>query len=123
MPNIFRVTDYDGTLVVLAEEQWKQKILSSAPIGHPEVAGYLLEMQGAITEPDLVFESSRRTDTRLFYRLNTGKGEYVGKHLVIVVKYVQGSEGLRGYVSTVYLARGVYSRGRLLWQRKNLITE
>jgi hypothetical protein len=117
---IFQITDYCGTPVSLGKREWEEKILSSAPTGHPEVADYLDAMEETIVAPDIVFESTRRADARIFYRLNVGRGNYEGKHLVIVVKDVQEEQGLRGYVSTVYLARGVHSKGRLLWQRKNL---
>ncbi len=40
------------------------------------------------------------------------------KHLIVVVKYVQAEQEKRGYVSTMYLSRAVYSRGELVW--KNL---
>lgn len=123
MANIFEIADYSGVKVILGEREWKRKILSRAPTGHPEVADYLGEIKEAIFNPDIVFESTRRIDTRIFYGLNAGRGIYKGKHLVIVVKYVKGNQELRGYVSTVYLARGLYSRGRILWQRENLLTD
>ena len=49
--------------------------------------------------------------------LRVGRGDFAGKHLVVVVKYVQQAEGQRGYVSTVYLSRAVYAQGVLLWSR------
>ncbi|MBI4672906.1 MAG: hypothetical protein HY741_14725 [Chloroflexi bacterium] len=57
----------------------------------------------------------------MFYKFDAGRGEYKGKALVVVVKYVEEKEGLRGDVSTTYLARGLYAGGRILWQKKNLI--
>ncbi|HZQ07885.1 MAG TPA: hypothetical protein VFD70_14975 [Anaerolineae bacterium] len=118
---IFEVRDYEGARVLLGTAEWKKKILSRAPIGHPEVADYLDEIQTTISDPDVVFESTKRADARLFYKLNAGKREYADKHLVIVVKYVEEQKERVGYVSTVYLARGLYARGRIVWQRKNLL--
>jgi hypothetical protein len=123
MANIFQIPDYSGTVVALGEHEWTKKILSSAPTGHPEVRDYIEAIRQTLVDPDLVFESTRRSDARIFYRLNAGQAEYAGKHLVIVVKYVHEAEGLCGYVSTAYLARGVFSKGRLLWQRKNMLTD
>jgi len=67
--------------------------------------------------PDLVFQSTRDARTRLFYRLRVGRRDFAGKHLVVVVKYVQQVGGRRGYVSTIYLSRAVYAQGVLLWSR------
>ncbi|MEW5717406.1 MAG: hypothetical protein AB1817_02145, partial [Chloroflexota bacterium] len=75
MANIFQVSDYSGTLVTLGEREWAKKILSSAPMGHPEVHDYLEAIRGTIADPDLVFESTRRSDARIFYRLNAGQAE------------------------------------------------
>ncbi|MCI0477639.1 MAG: hypothetical protein L0Y55_15445, partial [Anaerolineales bacterium] len=111
---IFQIPDYGGTIVTLGENEWRQKILSDAPRGHPEVADYLDAIQATIANPDVVFESTRRSDTRLFYSLHAGKDEYEGKHLVVVVKYVSETKGTRGYVSTIYLTRGLTSRGKIL---------
>ncbi len=118
---IFEIQDYSGTRVVLGAKEWNNKIISDAPIGHPEVADYVDTIRLTIGEPDIVFESTTRSDTRLLYKLNAGRDEYQGKHLVIVVKYVQETDALRGYVSTAYLARGLYAGGKILWQRKNLL--
>ncbi len=122
MEAVFQVHDYNGTLVTLSRQVWEDKILSSDPGGHPEVAPYLDEIRRAIADPDVAFESTRRRDVQLLYRLGVGKGRYEGLHVVVVVKYVQGPEGLRGYVSTAYLTRKIYSKGRMLWVRPDLLT-
>lgn len=44
-------------------------------------------------------------------------GRYQGKNLIVVVKYVQEAVDVRGYIMTVYLSRGIYSGGVILWQR------
>jgi hypothetical protein len=120
---VFQVVDYNGITVTLSREVWEEKILSSEPGGHPEVAPYLDEIQKAITEPDVALESTRRRDTQILYRLGVGVGRYKGLHIVTVVKYVQEMEGARGYVSTVYLTRKLYSKGRILWTRPDLLTD
>jgi len=119
---LFDEDDYAGTSVALASEVWEKKLLSPAPTGHPEVAQYLEDVRLAISQPDIVFQSTRRQDSRLFYRLDVGKKHHKGLHIVVVVKYVQEHERLRGYVSTVYLARKVYSRGIILWKKPGLLT-
>jgi len=118
---IFEVQDYQGTPVVLGAQEWHAKIISAAPIGHPEVAEYLDDIRALIQDPDIVFASTQRSNTHLFYTLDAGRGEYKGKALVVVVKYVEEKDGLRGYISTTYLARGLYARGKIVWQKKNLI--
>jgi hypothetical protein len=55
---IFQIHDYEGLPVILSREMWEDKILSSDPSGHPEVGPYLDEIQRAITQPDVVFEST-----------------------------------------------------------------
>lgn len=117
---IFQIHDYEGLPVILSREVWEDKILSSDPSGHPEVGPYLDEIQKAITQPDVVFESTHRQDVKLLYRLAAGVGRYEGLHIVVVVKYTQETEGIRGYVSTVYLTRKLYSRGKILWTKPGL---
>jgi hypothetical protein len=112
---IFETEDYGGTQVVLAVYVWEDKILSPSPIGHPEVAPYLNTIRQAIIEPDVVFQSTRREDTKVFYRLRAGTGQFEGLHLVIIVKYLLESSGWRGYISTAYLTHKLYSKGKILW--------
>jgi len=122
MEAVFQIPDYNGIIVTLSRQVWEDKILSPDAGGHPEVAPYLDEIQRAITNPDVAFESTRRRDVQLLYRLGVGKGRYKGLHVVVVVKYVEEPEGLRGYVSTAYLTRKIYSKGRILWVRPDPLT-
>lgn len=122
MKAIFHITDYSGVPVTLGEREWKEKITSTAPTGHPEVADYLDDIRQTIADPDIVFESSVRADTRLFCRLNVGRGTFQGKHLTIVIKYVQESHGNHGYVSTAYLIRAFVTNRRVLWEKRDLLT-
>ena len=87
------------------------------PGTHPEIHDYLVDVRAAIESSTLVFQSTRDERSRIFYRLGTGRGEFVGKHVVVVVKYVQEATGRRGYVGTMYLSRAVYSRGVQFWPR------
>ena len=114
---VFEVTDYAGTPVVLSRVTWHAKAGNDTLGTHPEIWSYLEDVETAMASPDLVFQSTRDARTRLFYRLRVGRGDFVGKHLVVVVKYVQSAGGQRGYVSTVYLSRAVYAQGVLLWPR------
>jgi hypothetical protein len=114
---VFEAADYEGTPVVLSHATWHAKAGNETLGTHPEIGGYLEDVEAAIASPDLVFQSTRDARTRLFYRLRVGRGDFVGKHLVVVVKYVQQAGGRRGYVSTVYLSRAVYAQGVLLWPR------
>ena len=64
-------------------------------------------------DPDLVRQSPRFGQARLFSRwFAEVRG---GKHLVVVV-LSQGTESLRNWVVTAYLARRL-AEGDLLWQR------
>jgi hypothetical protein len=114
---IFETVDYEGTPVMLSRATWHAKAGNDEPGTHPEIHDYQEDVQTAVGSPDLVFQSTRDERSRIFYRLNTGRGEFVGKHVIVVVKYVQESTGLRGYVGTMYLSRAVYSRGGQLWPK------
>lgn len=122
MKSIFQIPDYTGILVTLGEHEWSDKITSNAPTGHPEVADYLAEIRATISDPDIVFESNNRVDTHLFCRLHVGRGKYDGKHLTVVVKYVQETAELRGYVSTIYLVRALATKRRIVWKKRDLLT-
>lgn len=123
---VFSVLDPEGVPVLLSWETWLRKAGNGEPGEHPEIKEYLAEIQEAVVSPDLVFQSAWEPRSRLFYRLNVGRGRFEGKHLVVVVKYVtesgrvDGQEMLQAYVSTVYLARSVYTRGALLWHKNRL---
>ena len=64
--------------------------------------------------PDLVFESTKHKRSKIFYKFNTGRGIFKNKHLVVVVKYVQ-EQKMVGYISTMYLSRSAYAKGKMLW--------
>jgi hypothetical protein len=114
---VFETSDYEGTPVVLSQATWQAKAGNDDPGIHPEVRDYLEDTRLAIESPDLVFQSTRDERSRIFYRLDAGRGDLTGKHVVVVVKYVQETTGLRGYVGTIYLSRAVYSRGVQLWPK------
>ena len=114
---VFEAADYEGTPIVLSRATWHAKAGNDEPGIHPEVRDYLEDVRVAVGSPDLVFQSSRDERSQIFYRLDVGRGEFAGKHVVVVVKYVQEATGRRGYVGTMYLSRAVYSRGVQLWPR------
>lgn len=115
---IFEVADYNQTPVVLTRTVWEEKILSPTPIGHPEVAPYLELVSHTIAEPDVVFQSTRRPDSNVFYCLNINDDQNHHLHLVVVIKYLNELSGKRGYVSTIYLTRKLYAKGEILWVKK-----
>jgi hypothetical protein len=112
---VFETTDYEGTPVVLSQATWRTKAGNGEPGSHPEIKDYLADVRAAIEAPDLVFQSTLDERSRIFYQLRTGRDNFAGKHLVVIVKYVQEATNRRGYVSTIYLSRSAYSRGVLLW--------
>src|SRR5512145_2024265 len=114
---VFETTDYEGTTVVLSRATWHAKAGNDTVGTHPEIRDYLEVVQATIMSPDLVFQSTRDIRSLIFYCLRAGRGDFAGKHLVVVVKYAQQPDGRRGYVSTVYLSRAVYAQGVLLWPR------
>lgn len=113
--HVFEALDYRDTPVVLSSATWQVKAGNSEPGEHPEIRDYLEDVRLAIERPDYVFQSSRDRRSRMFYRLAVGRGAFAGKHLVVVVKYVIELTGIKGYVSTLYLSRTVYARGKQLW--------
>lgn len=115
---VFETVDYSNTPVVLSKMVWQTKAGNDEPGEHPEVRDYLGDAQLTIEQPELVFQSTRDERSCLFYRLSAGRGRFVGKHLVVVVKYVAESTGICGYVSTLYLSRTVYAKGEQLWPRR-----
>jgi hypothetical protein len=120
---VFETTDYAGTPVVLSRSTWQAKAGYNEPGTYPEIRDYLADVQAAIESPTLVFESTRDERSRVFYRLGAGRDEFAGKHVVVVVKYVQEATGQRGYVGTMYLSRAVYSRGVLVWPKRERISQ
>jgi hypothetical protein len=115
MEFVFETTDHEGTPVVLSQATWQAKAGNDEPGTHPEIRSYLADVQTTIEAPNLVFGSTQDKRSRILYRLYAGHGDFAGRHLVVVVKYVYEATGQRGYVSTMYLSRSVYSRGALLW--------
>jgi hypothetical protein len=114
---VFETPDYEGTPVVLSQTTWHAKAGNDESGSHPEIREYLEEVRTTITSPDLGFQSTRDERSRIFYRLGAGRENLSGKHVVVVVKYVQETTGKRGYVGTIYLSRAVYSRGVQLWPK------
>lgn len=115
---VFDIKDYEGTSVVLNWVTWKSKAGNNGEGIHPEIRDYLEEVRKTIEAPDLVFKSTRDERSRVFYGFNIGRGDFVGKHLAVVIKYIDEISGRRGYVSTIYISRTVYSKGEQLWPKK-----
>ena len=103
--------------VKLARTVWQDKILSTSPIGHPEVKPYMGIIPRAIRQPDVVFQSTRRKHTHIFYKLRVDKK---GHHIVIVIKYIFEDTDMVGYVSTIYLTNKLYARGDILWTTESI---
>jgi hypothetical protein len=120
---IFETIDYEGTPIVLSQTTWHAKAGNDESGSHPEIRDYLKEVRTTIASPDLVFQSTRDERSRIFYRLSVGRGSLAGKHIVVVVKYVQETIGKRGYIGTIYLSRTVYSRGEQLWPKPAIIPQ
>ncbi len=118
---IFELLDYEGAHVVLSRVTWQAKAGNGEPGIHPEIRDYLEDIQDAIKAPALVFQSARDERSRVFYRIGAGRDDFAGKHIVVIVKYVQEPTGRRGYVSTIYLSRSIYSRGVQLWPKTEKI--
>jgi hypothetical protein len=81
---------------------------------HPDLLPeYRQCLAQTLADPDLVRQSPRFSQARLFSSwFAEVRG---GKHLVVVV-LSQGTESLRNWVVTAYLARRL-AEGDLLWQR------
>ncbi len=116
---VFSIRDYQGIFVSLSSTTWYKKAGNDEPGLHPEIRDYLVDIQQTIQSPDLVFQSRQDERSHIFYRLHAGREPVTGKHLVVIVKYVQEAIGVRGYVSTMYLSRSVYAKGAKIWQAKN----
>ena len=114
---MFEVNDYEGVPVVLTRATWQAKAGNGELGSHPEIRSYLQDVKDTIESPHLVFQRTRDERSRIFYRLHIGRGDFAGKHLVVVIKYVHREESRHGFVSTMYLSRAVFSRGPVLWPR------
>ncbi len=120
---VFETIDYAGTSVLLSRATWRAKAGHDEQGSHPEIHDYLEDARATIESPTLVFQSTRDERSRIFYRLGVGRGEFVGKHIVVAVKYVQEATSRRGYVTMLYLSRAVSSRGTQLWPRMGNVSQ
>jgi len=118
--HIFETADYEGIPVVLSKSTWHSKAGNDTPGTHPEIRDYLEDIKSVVESPDLVFKSTQEERSCIFYKLHACRGAFVGKHLAAVVKYVEEPDGLRGYISTMYISRSVYSKGFKLWEKKQI---
>ena len=114
--DILGVRDYDGVEVILEKSVWHGKILHPA-LGHPEVKDYLNEIKLTVQSPEAVYASARDYRSRLFYRSGLTRGKFKNYWIVVVVKYPREPSGLKGYVSTAFIARSLKKRGEKLWPR------
>lgn len=82
---------------------------------HPEVERYLPEVRRAVTDPDVIQRSRRRSDTQLYYWLRpTDASRYSSVYVVVVVRV--SVEGKAGRIWTAYLSRRL-GKGEVLWRR------
>jgi hypothetical protein len=120
---VFKTTDYEGTPVALSTVTWQVKAGNGGPGAHPEIHNYQEDVRKTVEAPHLVFQSARDERSRIFYRLGVGRDKFAGKHLVVIVKYVNEAGGRRGYIGTMYLSRSVYARGDQVWPSKKTVLQ
>ena len=114
---VFQVKDFDSIKVSLSRLTWETKAGNGNIGSHPEIKDYLDDIKNTVQSPDLVFESTKDKRSKIFYKLKAGRDIFKDKHLVVVVKYVQ-EHHVVGYISTMYLSRSVYTKGKVLWINK-----
>jgi hypothetical protein len=102
----------------LSKKTWTSKAGNGHPGIHPEIKEYLKKIMKLIQYPDYVFRSAKDERSRVFYKLGAGVYDFVGKHLVVIVKYVQDKNITKGYISTMYLSRTIYSKGEIIWPKQ-----
>lgn len=120
---VFETIDYAGTSVLLSRATSHAKAGNDEQGTHPEIHDYLEDVRATIESPTVVFQSTRDERSCIFYRLGVGRGEFVGKHIVVAVKYGQEATSRRGYVTMMYLSRAVDSRGTQLWPRMGNVSQ
>jgi hypothetical protein len=116
---IFQVKDFNSITVYLSRLTWETKAGNGSIGNHPEIKDYLEDIKNLVQRPDLVFESSKDKRSKIFFKLNAGRGIFKNKHLVVVIKYIKENR-MVGYISTMYLSRSVYTKGKILWMNNRI---
>lgn len=100
---------YLGAPVELTDER-----MAHIEIRHPDVLPeHLARIANALEAPDVIQQSSRETDVRLFSR--RFPEQLSGKHIVVVVR-TDAVPALRHWIRTAYIARRL-SGASIEWQR------
>ena len=109
----FETVDIDGVPVSCSHETWDGHIL----VRHSELQGLEYLAADAVRNPDMVYDSTRRPNRKLFYREAVQPLPFSHKYVLVVVAYDDLPDGPVGVVVTAYPAFQVLEDDVLVWQR------
>ncbi|MBI2523487.1 hypothetical protein HYW19_03785 [Candidatus Woesearchaeota archaeon] len=97
MLHIFQTIDKSGRNIHLSKEGW-----AHINEEHPEVSGYLEEIQETLKNPIKIKEVDYDEDIRYYYRYYKSI-ESPAKNLLVIVKYLNGE----GFIITAYFVKSI----------------
>ena len=109
----FETVDIYGVAVRCSHDTWDGHVLEH----HQVLFGLQQLAMDALTHPDRVYDSSRRSNRKLFYREAVQPLPFDERYILVVIAYDDLPEGVEGVVVTAYPINEVSERDILVWQR------
>lgn len=109
----FETVDIYGVPVSCSHDTWDDHVI----FRHPELDGLQHLAIEVVTDPDLVYDSGRRSNRRLFYREAVQPLPFSERYILVVVAYDDFPEGVVGVVVTAHPINGILEGNILAWQR------
>ena len=111
----FETVDIYGVPVRCSHDTWDGHIL----VRHSELSGLEHLAADTVGDPDMVYDSGRRSNRKLFYREAVQPLPFEDRYILVVVAYDYLPEGVEGVVVTCHPINNVLEGNILAWQRRN----
>lgn len=112
----FETVDIYGVPVSCSHDTWDGHVLAR----HSDLTGLGHLAIETIIDPDLVYDSGRRPNRKLFYREARQPPPFSERYILVIVAYDDLPEGVVGVVVTAYPIEGLSESDEgdtLAWQR------
>ena len=109
----FETVDVYGVPVSCSHDTWDGHVLDH----HPMLSGLQRLAAEALTNPNAVYDSGRRSNRKLFYKEAMQPLPFQERYILVVTALDHTAAGTVGVVVTVYPVNEFLKGDTLVWQR------
>ena len=115
---LLTVTDPEGYEITVDLDTWENHIVA----GHPEMRECLEILSLTLTEPYVIYRSSKESETHYYYRL-TGRSFKKVSDVYLNAVVQRHDETKKGSVKTAFLLKRLRREGQLVWMHRKSLSQ